>query len=133
MTSAAFKLLVGRERPEMLNPVAEAAGYSFPSGHADNAALACVVFLLVLLPFVRDRTGWRIALWAAVIIIPLVTGLCRIGLGVHWASDVVAGWLLGIATVAAMTVAYDKWRERQGRRDISVTEQGIEPEIAENA
>jgi membrane-associated phospholipid phosphatase len=131
--AAVLKLLVGRERPEMLNPVAEAAGYSFPSGHADNAALACVVFLLVLLPFVRERTGLRIGLWVAVIVIPIITGLCRIGLGVHWASDVVAGWLLGIATVAAMTVAYENWRARQGRRDISVTEEGVEPEIAENA
>ena len=131
--AAILKLLVGRERPEMLNPVAEAAGYSFPSGHADNAALACVVFLLVLLPFVRERTGLRIALWVAVIVIPIITGLCRIGLGVHWASDVVAGWLLGIATVAAMTVAYESWRERQGRRHISVTEEGVEPEVAKNA
>ncbi len=131
--AAVLKLLVGRERPEMLNPVAEAAGYSFPSGHADNAALACVVFLLVLLPFVRDRTGPRMALWAAVIVIPIITGLCRIGLGVHWTSDVVAGWLLGIATVAAMTVAYENWRERQGRRDVAVTEEGIEPEVAGNA
>ena len=117
----------------MLNPVAEAAGYSFPSGHADNAALASAVFLLVLLPFLRERTGLRIALWVAVIVIPIVTGLCRIGLGVHWTSDVVAGWLLGIATVAAMTVAYENWRARQGRRDISVTEEGVEPEVAENA
>jgi membrane-associated phospholipid phosphatase len=131
--AAILKLLVGRERPEMLNPVAEAAGYSFPSGHADNAALACVVFLLVLLPFVRERTGLRIGLWAAAIVIPIVTGLCRIGLGVHWTSDVLAGWLLGIATAAAMTVAFESWRRRQGRRHISVTEEGVEPEVAEQA
>ena len=131
--AAVLKLLVGRERPEMLNPVAQAAGYSFPSGHADNAALACFVFVLVLLPFVQARTGLRIALWAAAIVITLVTGLCRIGLGVHWTSDVLAGWLLGIATVAAMTVAFESWRKRQGRRDISVTEEGVEPEIAESA
>ena len=131
--AAVLKLLVGRERPEMLNPVAEAAGYSFPSGHADNAALASAVFLLVLLPFLRERTGPRIALWVAVIVVPIVTGLCRIGLGVHWTSDVVAGWLLGIATVAAMAVAFENWRRHQGRRDISVTRDGVEPEVAEKA
>jgi undecaprenyl-diphosphatase len=131
--AAVLKLLVGRERPEMLNPVAEAAGYSFPSGHADNAALACAVFLLVLLPFLRDRRGPRIALWVAAIIIPIITGLCRVGLGVHWTSDVLAGWLLGIGTVAVMTVAFENWRRRQGRRHISVTEEGVEPEIAEHA
>lgn len=131
--AAVLKLLVGRERPELLNPVARAAGYSFPSGHADNAALACGVFLLVLLPFVRARTGLRIALWVSVIVIPIITGLCRIGLGVHWTSDVVAGWLLGIGTVAATTIAYASWRERVGRRHISVTGEGIEPEVAGNA
>jgi hypothetical protein len=46
---------------------------------------------------------------------------------------VVAGWLLGIATVAVMTVAYENWRARQGRRDVSVTEEGVEPEVAEKA
>lgn len=126
--AAVLKLLVGRDRPELLNPVARAAGYSFPSGHADNAALACAVFLLVLLPFVRERRGWRVTLWIAVIVIPIVTGLCRIGLGVHWASDVVAGWFLGLATVAVMTVAFESWRQRSGRRPVSPTSEGVSPE-----
>lgn len=131
--AAVLKLLVGRDRPELLNPVARAAGYSFPSGHADNAALACAVFLLVLLPFVREHRGGRIALWAAVIIIPLITGVSRIGLGVHWASDVVAGWFLGVATVAAMTVAFESWRKRTGRRPVDVTTEGIAPEVSPRA
>jgi membrane-associated phospholipid phosphatase len=131
--AAVLKLLVGRDRPELLNPVARAAGYSFPSGHADNAALACAVFLLVLLPFVRGRRGWRITLWTSAIVIPIITGLCRIGLGVHWASDVVAGWFLGLATVAAMTVAFERWRIRAGRRPATVTTEGVSPEVAPRA
>jgi undecaprenyl-diphosphatase len=103
---AVLKLLVGRNRPDFLDPVARASGYSFPSGHALNNALGAAVFLLVLLPLVRDRTGLRVALWAGAIVIPLITGLCRIGLGVHWASDVLAGWLLGVAVVAATATAF---------------------------
>jgi len=123
--AAVLKLLVGRDRPELLDPVARAAGYSFPSGHAANAALTAGVFLLVLLPFAREHPGRRAALWIAAIVMPLVTGVSRIGLGVHWTSDVVAGWLLGVAMVAATTVAL------QGDHPEPATVEGVEPEVAD--
>jgi membrane-associated phospholipid phosphatase len=110
-----LKLLVGRHRPDLLDPVARAAGYSFPSGHALNNALAAGVFLLVLLPYARDRP-WRALLWTLAIVIPLLTGLTRIGLGVHFTSDVVAGWLMGVAVVAATAAGFQAWRSRSGRR-----------------
>ena len=131
--AALLKLLVGRHRPELLDPVARAAGYSFPSGHALNTALAAGVFLLVLLPFVHDRRRLRWLLWTMAILIPLITGVCRVGLGVHWTSDVLAGWLMGIAVVAATAAAFAAWRERSGRRKVNVTDEGVEPEIAQRA
>ena len=131
--AALLKLLVGRHRPELLEPVARAAGYSFPSGHALNTALAAGVFLLVLLPFVHDRRRLRGLLWTMVILIPLITGVCRVGLGVHWTSDVLAGWLMGIGVVAATAAAFTAWRERSGRRRVKVTDEGVEPEIAQRA
>jgi membrane-associated phospholipid phosphatase len=123
---ALLKLLVGRHRPDLLDPVARASGYSFPSGHALNNALAASVFLLVLLPVFPRR---RAVLWAAAIVIPLITGLCRIGLGVHWTSDVVAGWLLGVAVTAATATAYLSWRSRRGRRDPRPVSEGLEPGV----
>lgn len=128
-----LKLLVGRDRPDLLNPVAQAAGYSFPSGHALNSALAAAVFLLVLLPFTRHRPGRRAALWAAAIVMPLVTGLSRVGLGVHYTSDVIAGWLLGIAVVALTTIAFESRRARAGRRPVRATGEGVEPEVVRQA
>ena len=110
---ALLRLLVGRHRPDLLDPVARAPGLSFPSGHAFNNALGACVFLLVLLPFVRDRPVRRVALWAAAIVIPLVTAFCRVGLGVHYTSDVVAGLLLGVAFVAGLAAAYETWRRRR--------------------
>jgi membrane-associated phospholipid phosphatase len=100
---ALLKLLVGRHRPDLLDPVARASGYSFPSGHALNSALAASMFLLVLLPLAGRLRG---LLWGFFIAVPLITGLSRIGLGVHWTSDVVAGWLLGVAVTAATTWGY---------------------------
>ncbi|MEU2613303.1 phosphatase PAP2 family protein [Micromonospora sp. NPDC007271] len=106
LLGALLKLLVGRHRPELLDPVARATGFAFPSGHALNATLAAGVLLLVLLPFARERRSLRSALWAAAVLITVVTGLSRIALGVHWTSDVVGGWLLGLAVLAATTAAF---------------------------
>ncbi|UQU62893.1 phosphatase PAP2 family protein [Couchioplanes caeruleus] len=117
---AVLKLLVGRHRPDLLDPVARATGYSFPSGHALNAALAAGVFVLVL-PVVRRR--W--VLWTGAAVVAFLTGLTRIVLGVHWTSDVVGGWLLGVMVVAATAVAFT-------RRGLdSVVEQGVEPAVAD--
>jgi membrane-associated phospholipid phosphatase len=116
-----LKLLVGRHRPDLLEPVARAAGFSFPSGHALNAALTAGVFVLVLLPFARGGGRWL--LWGAAIVVTVLTGISRIVLGVHWSSDVVAGWLLGIAVVAATAAAFTRLRPE------TVVEEGLEPDL----
>jgi membrane-associated phospholipid phosphatase len=119
LVAAVLKLLVERDRPSFLDPVAKAAGYSFPSGHAANAALTSAVFLAVLLPYARKR-GW---LWAAAAIVTVVTGLSRIGLGVHYTSDVVAGWLLGVAVVV-LSIRRSTWVRTRRVRDLASVETG---------
>jgi membrane-associated phospholipid phosphatase len=74
-----------------------------------------------------------VALWTAAIVLPLITGLCRIGLGVHWTSDVVGGWLLGVAVVLFTATAFRSWREDQGRRPVDMAGEGLEPEAAKHA
>jgi membrane-associated phospholipid phosphatase len=133
LAGALLKMLVGRDRPDLLEPVAHATGYSFPSGHALNSALGAGVFLLVLLPLTGDRPGRRTALWALAVVVPLITGVCRVGLGVHWTSDVLAGWLLGVAVVTATAAGFEAWRRRSGHRPVDVAEEGVEPEIVSRA
>lgn len=128
-----LKLLVGRHRPELLDPVARAAGYSFPSGHALNNALGASVFMLVLLPFVRHRPRLRRVMWMVAAGVPVLTALSRVGLGVHWTSDVVAGLLVGVAVPAATAAAYETWRHRSGRPAVHVGQDGVEPDIAPEA
>ena len=125
LVGVVLKLLVGRHRPALLDPVSRAAGYSFPSGHALNATLAAGILLLVFLPYVK-RMRWL--LWAGALALPLLTGLSRAALGVHWISDVIGGWVLGTAIVAATAAAFATWRSSLGRPHVSMVREGVEPE-----
>lgn len=91
LLGALLKLLFTRDRPEFPDPVSWAAGYAFPSGHALNAVLGTAVLVIV---FPRLWVLW---------LLPVITAVTRVVLGVHWTSDVVAGMLLG-AVVVLLTV-----------------------------
>ena len=121
-----LKTAVARARPHFPNPVASAPGASFPSGHAFTATLGAGVLVLWALPLVPAI--WRIAVWAAGILVPLAVGFSRIALGVHWVSDVVGGWLLGIGLLAGMTAAFEAWRRDQGRAPVHPAAEGVAPE-----
>ncbi|KQZ91077.1 hypothetical protein ASD62_10970 [Phycicoccus sp. Root563] len=90
------KLLVQRARPVVDDPISHAPGYSFPSGHASNAAIIATAMVFLLWPLL-SHAGRRVATTVAVVVVVLV-GLDRIFLGVHFASDVLAGWILGVGT-----------------------------------
>ena len=106
------KALVDRVRPVVDAPVADAPGLSFPSGHAMGSTVTYGVLLLVFLPAVPPR--WRRAVIRAVVALVLVVGLTRIGLGVHYPSDVVAGWVFGVLWLAVSTASFRRWRRSEG-------------------
>ena len=89
---------VARPRPA-LDPLVTASGYSFPSGHTLNST---VTYGLLALVAWRSRLPLAVRRAALVfgVTIPLLVGLSRIALGVHWPTDVLAGWLAGVAFVA---------------------------------
>ncbi|WP_179893772.1 phosphatase PAP2 family protein [Streptomyces sp. gb14] len=128
LTGVLVKVVVERARPSLQDPVAQAPGYSFPSGHAMTATTSCAVLLLVLLPLVPRR--WRGLCWAAAGISVLGVGFTRIALGVHWFSDVIGGWLLGGAVVVLTGWAFEAWRSDAGRPRTDVSE-GLEPELTD--
>ncbi|MFD9100587.1 phosphatase PAP2 family protein [Streptomyces virginiae] len=95
-----LKAAVGRERPVWSDPVDSAHFAAYPSGHALTATVVCGM-LLWLIP--KKRPGWAPAAWAVAAVSVLGVGFTRLYLGVHWFSDVVAGWLLGAALVVLAT------------------------------
>ncbi len=120
-----LKTLVARSRPAFDDPVTTASGYSFPSGHALNSMLFAAV--IIVLGYPATRGARRGALWVVAALVVVVTGVDRLALGVHFASDVLAGWVVGLATVCATTAAFATWRTREGLRPASPTT-GLEPE-----
>jgi membrane-associated phospholipid phosphatase len=122
LLNALVKVAVDRARPVLTDPVAHAGGMSFPSGHAQSAVVATAVLLLVFLPLLRG--AWRrVAVGVAVAFV-----LAIVTLGVHYVSDVLAGYALGAAWVAAMIAAFNAWRRERGRPAADPAE-GLEPQL----
>jgi undecaprenyl-diphosphatase len=92
------KDLVVRPRPTM-DPLVTASGYSFPSGHTLNSTVTYGLLAVVAWRSRLPLAARRVAV-AVGVAVPLLVGLSRIALGVHWPTDVLAGWLAGVAFVA---------------------------------
>ena len=94
IVDALVKHLVGRPRPQIVPHLTEAGGSSFPSGHSFNSA---VVYIAMALAFaaLSPRSGVRATVIGAALALSLAIAWTRVWLGVHWPSDVIAGWLGG--------------------------------------
>jgi membrane-associated phospholipid phosphatase len=106
VVTAAGKDLVARARPPLgLRIVAETAG-SFPSGHSsDTTAMVLALALVAAVALVR-RAAVRVLLVTGALGFAVLVGASRLELGVHWPTDVAAGWALGtLAAVAVVTAA----------------------------
>ena len=90
----------GRVRPQIVPWLDLPTNASFPSGHSSNTMAILLLFALL------TGGGWRT--WVAVAA-ALLVGWTRIVLGVHWPSDVLAGWMLG-AGVALLAVALARYK-----------------------
>ena len=124
------KVGVGRPRPVVEEPIVDALGNSFPSGHSMAAVVCYGALLLVFLPLLNGRN--RTFALAAYVVLCLAIGFSRLCLGVHFISDVLGGFVLGAAWLAGSVAVFEIWREERGRRPTHPTQEGVEPEEAED-
>ena len=121
-----LKSLVGRLRPVVAHPVAHGQGNSFPSGHSLGSIVCYGALFLVFLPAVRDR--WRRAFAAGTVALITLIGISRILLGVHYISDVLGGWALGITWLGITAFAFELSRQATGAPVTDPVTEGLEPE-----
>lgn len=99
VASTVLKLFYVRPRPDLVPHGMEVFTASFPSGHAMMSAIAYLTLAGLLARVERGR-GVKILTLALGVFVTLLVGISRIYLGVHWPSDVVAGWCVGAAWAA---------------------------------
>lgn len=101
------KLIVQRARPIVEDPISQAPGYSFPSGHVFNVTMVMACVLVMAWPLLRRRTpALRGGLLALAATITVLTALDRIYLGVHYPSDTIAGALFAVGLTTASWLGY---------------------------
>jgi len=121
-----LKALVGRLRPVVAHPVAYGNGDSFPSGHALGSIVCYGALFLVFLPAARGR--WRHVFTAVIVTLIAAIGLSRLLLGVHYLSDVLGAWALGITWLGVTVLAFELSRQAAGAPVTDPVTEGLEPE-----
>lgn len=100
------KAAVGRRRPTVPAPLLHAYGASFPSGHAMMSAVAMALASLGSWHVLRALLA-RLAAVTGAVLVTAAVAFSRLALGVHYLSDVVAGWLLAGAWLCTLVAAFD--------------------------
>jgi undecaprenyl-diphosphatase len=104
--AATTKAIVGRTRPPVSLHLVSESDASFPSGHATNSAAVFLTVALVAAAYVFRRPIARACSVLVAALLAGAVGISRLVLGVHWPSDVLAGWALGLAVALTVTMAF---------------------------
>lgn len=96
LVSSILKSVFLRPRPELVEHLVQVNSASFPSGHAMNSA---IVYLTLAALLARSMADWRLRIYLLLVSMLLVVliGFTRVYVGVHWPTDVLAGWSVGAA------------------------------------
>lgn len=105
--TSVLKILFARDRPELWQVLEYEHTYSFPSGHAtlSFALAACIVILCW-------RTRWRWHISGVAVTYVALVGFSRLYLGVHYPTDILAGWIVSGVWVVACAYIIGLFRQR---------------------
>lgn len=113
-----LKLIYDRPRPEIVDHLVATHTASFPSGHATMSAVVYLTLASLIVRFVED-TVVRVYVIGIAVLLTVAIGISRIYLGVHWPSDVAAGWALGVAWASLSSLVVTGLRFYRHRNDAS--------------
>lgn len=113
IVSSVLKEIFARPRPEVVEHLDRVFTSSFPSAHAMVSMLAWLTLAAVAVRFI-PRHALRVFLLVAAVFLSLLIGVSRVYLGVHWPTDVVAGWALGLSWASASWLAAHYLSRRSG-------------------
>lgn len=94
--SELVKTLFGRDRPPLIYRAVETSNASFPSGHAMLSTITYLTLGAMLAQVMPERRQ-KVFVFTTAVLLALIIGASRVFLGVHWLTDVLAGWSLGAA------------------------------------
>jgi undecaprenyl-diphosphatase len=114
LLTGVLKAVFGRARPELVDAGYTASFYSFPSGHAAVAAGFYGALTLILAYRLRGYARWAVV--ACGVSLVLLIGFSRLYLGVHYPTDVLAGFLAAPLWVVFVGVVYLVWLSVRGLR-----------------
>ncbi len=109
-----LKVLFGRERPDIVPPMYDVASLSFPSGHSSTAAVVYLTLGILVARFVTGRTLTFYVIGVACLL-TFVVGWSRVALGVHYPTDVLAGWTLGLSWALFSWLVVNFWENWKAR------------------
>ncbi len=107
-----FKEVFSRPRPALHDPDLTLRTFSFPSGHSMGSAAVYGALAIVLARRLRGAV-WAPLVVAAAVLIVLLVGASRVYLGAHYPTDVVAGWILGLAWLLVCVLAVTIYERRR--------------------
>lgn len=105
------KRLVGRGRPPLATAVLDERGFSFPSGHTVGTTVVWLLLAWMIGHWVISRRAVQVAVWTGALLMIVAVGATRVYLGVHFPSDVLAGWALGAAWAVTIALVVNVWEQ----------------------
>lgn len=127
LLSQILKSVYDRTRPDFVDHLVDTHTASFPSGHATMSTVVYLTLAALIVRLVAD-TRARIYVLAVAVLVSFAVGVSRVYLGVHYPTDVAAGWALGAGWASLSWLVVSWLRERRARRQkLSVGESAVTP------
>ena len=116
-----LKNVFHRSRPSLEHPLVQLPSYSFPSGHTVAATVFYGFAAILLWSYIAPR-AWRLVIGPAIVVVILMVGLSRVYLGAHYPTDVLAGFLEGVAWLSFVGMITN--RDRPGTTETTLAAKG---------